>query len=415
MSGFFDQLERDLVQAAAARRAPAAETGAQAVGTDLGVVQAHRRRRPWGSLLLATALCLVVGAASAGGALYVLRGSVIPAPAVRDVPPEQLPVPGSSRLSGIRAEDPARGVPPWTLRVARSRTGLLCGTVGQVTGGRFGLGGLDGRFRALPERVVDACGEVQRNAASLVGVRIFDAGRRADVRSAVYGVAGTRLRTATVTSRGRRLAVPVARGGIFLTLVRGYPEDSAVQVTLRFADGHVERHPFGTSPFVVTDPAGGAAWRTDVAVFGVRPGGTADPRTCVSFRPAREVRTPPISPGACGVYPDARRRRGYFFAVRRISPGMGAIPIQLAGDGHWGDHPARTAVWGSAGEDVERIEVLGPHGLRREPVIAPSRAFLAVFDPDIDPASLRVRVTLAGGSVETSAGDTHLVKGPHYP
>lgn len=147
----------------------------------------------------------------------------------------------------------------------------------------------------------------------------------------------------------------------------------------------------------------------------MRPGATPDPRTCVSFRPAREVRTPAISPAACGVYPDVRRRTGYFFAARRITPGTGRVPIELARDGHWGDHPARTAVWGSAGEDVRRIEILGPRGLRVEPVIAPSRAFLAIFGPHVEPAALRVRVTLADGRVETGTGDTHLVKGPHHP
>jgi hypothetical protein len=406
VSDFFDQLERDLVHAASAR----ARAGVAPV-----LRRPRWRRRPWGSLLLATILCVGVGAATAGGALYVLRGSVIPAPAVRDVPAEQLPVPGSSRLAALRARDPAAGSPPWTVRVARSRTGLLCGTVGQVAGGSFGLVGLDDRFRLLPERIVDACGELRSNAASLVGVRVFDAARRSGVRSAVYGVAGAKLRAATVTAGGQRRALPVAAGGIFLAVVRGYPEDTGVQVALRFADGHTERHPFGTSPFVVVDPAGGAAWRAQVFGFGVRPGAKPDPRTCVSFRTAREIRTPPISPAACGTYRDPRHRKGYFFAVRRITPGTGAIPIELVGDGHWGRHPARTAVWGSVGEDVRRIEIVGPRGLRQEPVIAPSRAFLAVFTADVDPAALRVRVTFLDGRVQTSSGDTHLVQGPRTP
>ena len=67
-----------------------------------------------------------------------------------DTTPEQRVAPATSTVTALRAADPERGQPAWTLRLARSETGLQCSTVGQVHEGAFGLVGLDGAFRASP-------------------------------------------------------------------------------------------------------------------------------------------------------------------------------------------------------------------------------------------------------------------------
>ena len=322
-------------------------------------------------------------------------------------------VPGCRHVpSGVAARRRSRaGQPPWAIRVARSRTGFLCSTVGQVVDGQFGLTGMDGKFRLLPERIVDSCGETRTNAASLVGVRVFDAKRRTDLRSVVYGIAGPTLKEATIVAGGQTRAAELTDGGLFLVSLQGLPEDIGVRVSLRFEDGHTETHPFGISPFVTPDPAGGAAWRTQSGAFGVRPGDKPDLRTCVWFRPAREVHNPAVSPAACGVLANPRHPTGYFFTARRIERGTGGIPVEPFGEGRWGNHPPLTGVWGAVGEDVKRVEVTGPGGLTRTPVLPPNRAFLALFPPDVDPAGLRVRLTFADGHTETHAGNTNLVSG----
>src|SRR5258706_87675 len=67
---------------------------------------------------------------------------------------------------------------------------------------------------------------------------------------------------------GVRRDVPVSPGGVFVTALRGSPEDLGIRVALSFADGHVERHPFGVSDSVVPDPTGGRAWRVEAFQFG---------------------------------------------------------------------------------------------------------------------------------------------------
>jgi len=423
---YLDELERDLVEAAERRRTARRVAGAVRIRQRLGPPALRRRSAPREEaaaphgaapaaavrrlprLLLATLLFALIGTATAGAALLVLRGSVIPAPAARDVPRDQLPRPGTTRLTGLTAPDPAPGRPPWTLRLARSSTGLLCSTVGQLVGGRFGLVGLDGRFRAYAPRIVDSCGEQQRGArASLIGARVFDADDPRDVRTVVNGVAGRALRAVAVEVRGRRRPVPVGSGGAFLTVLSGYPEDSGVEVELRFAGGRVEVHPLGIAPAVVADPEGGRAWRVSVSTFQE----SADRDRCVQFEPARPGRPRALSPAVCG-----RTRRGVpasgaYFAVRRIAPGSGSWREQFHGAGDWGRHPARTAVWGGFADDVRRIEVSGPGGLRVVPALTDRHVFLAVLPGSVDPRALVVRVVRRDGRSSVHRGDTGLIEG----
>jgi len=363
--------------------------------------QPLRWRGPRRSLALAVVLCLVIAAGAAAATLLVLRGSVIPAPNPRDVPPEQTPAPGTSRLEPLRIPDPDGG-PPWALRVARSQTGQLCATVGQVIDGDFGLIGLDGRFRSLPERIVDACSVPRADKASLIGARVFDAPQPGAVRTVVNGIAGHSLRRVQIEAGGRRSTAQIAPDGTFLAVLRGYPEALQLRVTLTFADGHRETHPFGLSPYVVPDPDGEDAWRTSAGGIG------GSQALCINFQPARAARNPAISPAACGDL-GQRRRRGVFFAVRRVAPGAVAQRGGSILAGHWGDHSARTAVWGAAGSDVKRIEIVGPGTQRQQATIAPSAAFLVVLPASVDPRSLTVVVTYTDGRVARYRGSTNLV------
>lgn len=398
MTDFLDDLERDLV--AAARRLADADGRA-------ATPRRWRVRSTARSALVAAVILVPCAGSAAAGTLLALRGSVIPAPEA--VPPEQTPTAGTARVSPLRAADPARGVPPWTIRVARSETGLLCSTVGQVADGRFGLVGMDGRFRVLAPDVSDSCGLERHDAASLIGARVFAARHRADVRTVVSGVAGSALRAVEVDARGRVRRLAVGPGGTFVVALRGYPEDIAIRATLHFAGGRHEVHDFGRSPWVVPDPIGGPAWRTMGSMFG------NDGRTCVQFSYARAQPGAPVSPSACGTLGDPLERRGAFFAVRRIAPGTGGTgrPVEPMGEGRWGRHAARTAVWGAAGDDVAAISVAAPHAAPRRLTITPgARTFLAVLPGTVDPRAVTVRVRLHDGRVRVAHGSTSLAGHP---
>lgn len=398
---FLDDLERDLLGAAERRRDARRVARVLRARRQIGLHAARLRSAGLRRLVLATALFALIGTATAGAGLFVLRGSPIAGPAARDVPRDQLPLPGTTRLTGLTAADPEPGRPEWTLRLARSSTGLLCSTVGQLVGGRFGLVGLDGRFRTYSERVVDSCGEEARGeGASLIGARVFDADDLGEVRTVVNGVAGRALRAVTVEARGRRRALRVGPGGTFLDVLAGYPEDSGVQVELRFAGGRVELHPLGRLVNVTPDADGGQAWKT------MAYGTSGDRRSCVTFSLARPITGGVSSPAACGLFRSrGRRSLGYFFAARRLTPGTKG---SLFGPG-WGAHPPRTAVWGAAGDEVRSIEISAPGGIHAQPPIADSRAFLAVFPASVDPGSLVVTLRLADGRVVRRQGSTNLV------
>jgi hypothetical protein len=392
MTDFIDGLERDLVDAA--RRLRDDERAGA------------RRGFPLRGALLAAALFVIAAGSAAGATLLVLRGSAIPAP--RDVPPEQTPEPGSARVSDLRARDPKPGNPPWTIRVARSRTGLVCSTVGQVVDGEFGLVGLDGRFRRFDEGVSDSCGAERRSSASLVGARVFDASKVSDVRTVVSGVGPQSLRRVRLSlANGRAMNVPVGAGGTFVAALRGYPEDLGVTATLVSANGRREVHAFGVGPFVVPDLAGGRAWRVMAGTTG------DDRRTCVWFAPARQVLHGARSPSACGDLGGGRHQHGWFFAVRRITPGTGGPQFDpLDNKGDWGSHPPRTAVWGAVGADVRSVAVRAGDGVVQRPSLRPARFFLVVFGPRVDPRDVTVTLRLRDGRTVVRHRSDRLVDHP---
>lgn len=356
-------------------------------------------------------LAITVGAASAAAAatLYTLRGSVIPAPSAVDVPPSQTLVPDSAQVSPLRIADPEAGVAPWTTRVGRSSTGYVCSTVGQVVDDRFGLIGMDGRFRELAPGATDSCGQERKNSATLVGARVLAAKRPQDVRTVISGVAGDTLRRVRLkTSRGVS-DVRRADGGTFVAVFAGYPEDVGAEVTLTFADGHRETEPLGVDPSVVLDPEGGPAWKAQSYMV------SDDARQCTSFAYARQSRHMASSPGVCGLLQDptgdGRVRRGFFFALRRLSAtSVGRTDTFMVGS--WRGKPARTAVWGGVGEDVQSVEVSGPGVSARSVLLSRYRTILGVFPASVRPDSLTVTVTMKDGRVRTVRGDANLVTKP---
>lgn len=395
MSDFIDGLEKDLL--AAARRATAGS-------------ETRTRRMSRSSLrTVVLAIAIAVGAASAAAAatLYTLRGSVIPAPAAVDVPPSQRVVPDSAQVSSLRIADPEAGVAPWTIRVGRSSTGNVCSTVGQVVDGRFGLIGMDGRFRELAPGASDSCGQERKNSATLVGARVLAAKRRQDVRTVISGVAGDTLRRVQLkTSRGVS-DVRRSDGGTFVAVFAGYPEDIGAEVTLTYADGHRETEPLGVDPSVVLDPEGGPAWKAQGYATG------DDARQCTWFAHARQSRTMASSPGVCGLLSDPRTdgrvRKGFFVAVRRLPSGASRGATDDTFAGRWRGSPARTAVWGGVGEDVRAVDVTGPGVPVRSVLHSRFRTILGVFPASVRPESLTIRVTMRNDTVRTVRGDTNLM------
>ncbi len=351
----------------------------------------RRRGRPLAVLAAAAALLALLAASAAATAL-VLR-STITEPDARTADPAQTPVAGTGRLAAVRADDPAGGR-PWGLRTSRSRPGFLCVTSGQLDGGVLGVTGLDGTFRASPERRADACAQPVPRRASLVGVRVFDAPAHRDVRSVVFAVGD--LARAELTVGGRRRALPV-RGGAALAVVPGYPEDAGVELDLRLAEGGRQVERFGIEPGLVRDPGGGRAWRAELYGFNGRPA------HCVRLSSARPV--PPVvsSPSACGRVD----RDPFFVAVRRVVPGTrGRDGAPFA----WGDHPPRTLVLGRTRSSVRLVTVAVPGRPAQQVVRARGRAFAAVLGADVDPRDVVVELVLADGTVERVRGQANLVE-----
>ena len=273
--------------------------------------------------------------------------------------------------------------------LSTSRTGETCTTVGQIVAGKFGVVGLDGRFRELAEGAVDGCGGA---STTLIGARVFEARRPADVRTVVNGVAGKGLRGVTIiTATGNTTAKP-GRGGSFLAVVSGYPDQTALEVSLRFAGGRVERHSLGSNPNLFV--GAGEAWETFPFVE------EGSPKHCLSFEGIRQ----PIAqgPSECATPAELRKPDGYSLAIRRIDSSYRG----------WGKHPPVTGVWGQAGAGAVRVEVITPKGTVKGHFVPPKRNFVFVFPPSVDPKTISVRITFRDGRVVTAAHDSNTVTPP---
>ena len=368
-------------------------------------VDDRRRTRSRGALgaLVAVFALAVAGSGAAGAAYLVLRASPIAPFRAADSPPEQRVAPGTSRVLSLRAADPRTGRPPWALRLARSQTGLVCGTIAQVVGDRFGLVGLDGRFRELPEPNADACGQPEGAGLAQLGSRVLDADRPADVRTVVNGVAGERLEHVAVSVRGGRAhEIPHSPEGAFLLVLRGRPEDSAPRVTLRWRDGRTATYALASARDIVVDPEGGSGWRVypDAAGRQVRERHHGRTYLRAEFNCARAARAhnssyPPSGARLCGRdrFPVGGRDRTLYYGARRLPRNGG-----------------RTALWGRAASDlVASVLVTGPGGIRAS---ARPGTFLVVLPGWVDPATLRVTLRMRDGTTRTTGPNAGLVRAP---
>ncbi|HEV2812389.1 MAG TPA: hypothetical protein VGW10_03975, partial [Solirubrobacteraceae bacterium] len=373
------------------------------LGTELDRVAAATARRPHRptrrvAILALAAALLLAGLAVA--ASLIVTGDPIPSANERDVPTEATPEPGTAQVADVRGDDPDQA-PPWTLRLSRSRTGLLCVAVGQVVEDEFGLVGLDGRFRALPLLGVDACAAQDAEPPAMIGARMFAGKRAEDVRTVVYGVAGDGLRSATLhDARGER-RLETDPGGAFVAAYRGYVEELQPRVALEFEDGTRRSFAFGATPQPsAPDPEGGPPWVVDASE---RRGDRAG-QTCAQFRRSRgrTALAQPLSYPVCG---DLRRDHVFF----EVAP----FPRQQDHDDPrqtfpWGHGPARTVVWGAADETVAPISV------RHEgETVSVARAkdqpgFVRVFPAGTEPESLEVSVRFEDGTVRTYRGCQNL-------
>ncbi|WP_026909493.1 hypothetical protein [Patulibacter minatonensis] len=313
-----------------------------------------RRRWRLPMLVLPVAM-LAVGGTSAAGTLLVLDGSPIPGFARSDDAAQIRPTLGTARIAALRAPDPDRTAAPWTLRLSTSGD-LSCVAVGQVEGDRFGLVGLDGRFRGLPVRGGDSCATAPRPGAPIAGARTLAGSDRDEVRTVLYADGGADLTAARVRlPGGEKRDVPVSDGAT-VAVLRGYPEDARPTLELEWRDGKRFRQTYGASDLVIPDPYGGPAWKTEAGVFDRGVGRTMP--FCFRVLPAREPVPYWGGPAIC-----AGGKRRVLFDVLTLRPGQGGPARGFATRWRWRG-PARTFIAG-ANLPVRSLTLTLPDGTRR--------------------------------------------------
>lgn len=253
------------------------------------------RRSPRGPLVALGALVVAGSALAASG---ILTGSAVKDPYGAAVPTEGTgaAIVSSARLTALRVDDPAGGL-PWGLQVARTTRGAGCVQVGRVRDGRLGVLGQDGAFRddglfhpLGPEvtqagqcQPLDAAGKLYlavsyqgmpasawpracaterqvRAVAEMGGGRHPDPRPTCppdDLRLVYYGTLGPQATAVTYREPdGRRVTARTSgRDGAYLVVTRpsrihpatGYsvpaPSPLSGLVSVRYRDGHVCRIP----------------------------------------------------------------------------------------------------------------------------------------------------------------------------
>ncbi|WP_157260630.1 hypothetical protein [Patulibacter minatonensis] len=381
------------------------EFGARLVAADERSVA--RRRR--GTTTVAALAGAIVAAASFTGAaavaLTAATGSPVPSFARGD-DTGVFPAPGTSRISTVRAADPGSGL-PWTVRVGRSRGGLVCIGVGQLDGASFGIRGADGRFRTTSPIGSDDCGPAPRAAAPVVALRGFSGPRADDPAGAatlVFGSGGSGLRSVVVRAGdGRDRTARPAADGTFVVALPGWPEGAASAATLRWADGRERVVRLGLADGNAPDPSGMFSWSND-ALFRVHVHGRNSPRGCLSLVPVRvsgrrlgtlicvsrvarralvrDVRTP-VDGGRRTVVA-LETRKGERVTVR---VGRRDFPVLV---GMTADDPRRVVRTRDGRREVVR---------RPEAVTGP-RAAIAILPAGVAPGEIDVRVVRDGRSTQ---------------
>ncbi|MDX6547297.1 MAG: hypothetical protein QOG33_847 [Gaiellales bacterium] len=364
MMEFFDSFEDlPILAELEAQIHQAARRGAHRAG-------GHPRRRRVLRVVLIVLALLTLAASVAAGAALLLRASIIPSPAARDVQPQMRPLADTPHLLALRAADPVRGL-PWGMRVARSQTGLTCVTVGQVRGGQLGVVGFDGRYRDLPDGVLDGCGAGRATSPAAVGARVFDARRYADVRTVIFASAGDQLKTARLETVGGAGRMHIGAHGTVLRVLRGYPEDSRPRLLLRFAGGS-RTIDLGSDPAVLPDPVGGPAWRVQEQLVGGR--------RCVTLGLARAALGAWTSPSACG-----RRSSRSVLAVRTLHTTSSA------------GVRTRIALWGHVNPLLVRSVKVTAGTRRASVLLTGGGSLLSVLPASAAMKSLKVHLVLNTG------------------
>ena len=338
-----------------------------------------RRRRPLRTLVLTALLILAIAAAAAAATVAVLRASVIQAPGAADVPREQKQVLGTIRIAAARAKDPAGG-PPWAVRVARSPTGLVCTTIGQMRDGVFGIVGLDGVFRRIPATIVDHCSSTSwwSDYRTVIGRRPQDT-RTIGAQWVPKSSRGASVIQVGEDRKGRPIWVPFDRDGVFIYAMRGYGEDQPGQPMLRGGEGFVR------------DPAGGigTSWIVQREPPGFRG------RTCARVRLARAPLDAPVSTqDLCVAWHGSR---DWAAGARRYAPGQHGSRDGLH-PWDWRSHAARTVVWGITRnpKEIDTVTLRGA-GAPRAVAVSAQGAFAVVLPAWVDPRRLRLSVRYHGG------------------
>ena len=355
-----------------------------------------RRRNPLPSplpraLVIGLALALLLAGAAAA-AILISRGAPLPAPNAVDLSSSGVPIPDSAHLAGLDVPDPDPALPPWDIRISRTRAGETCTAVGQVLDGQFGIVGLDRVFRALPLGGVDACGVQSPDGPLLAGARVFLGNATTEARTVVNGLAGAGARSVTAYGPEGARRLRLGPDGSFIAVYRGYVEDVRPRIVVITRDGRSHTIAFASSTaFEVADPDGDSPWQASGGPA-LAPGSYPD-ENCAQVSqelgrsdPDREGAS--LTPIACG----RLGQRPLFVLMRRFVPGSGE------GTGYpWGDKQARTLVYGAVSRRVGSLTLSGAGTPRDVPIDAHGGVFLAVLDGHVNPYALRLTAHLRDG------------------